>query len=168
MNRNMSDSQFHLSSATNYGKGRVRKMHNKYNQPGQVHSLQDKKTKSVMNQYHKMLRKQKQAELRLGATKQDMEKLAQEEVHTSKKEKRLGTFKKAMVEYENKIEEQRQKKEDAARQKKEKEEALKHYKTKKIERQKHLGKKTKRGQPVLSAQVEHILQKLQSPSSELS
>lgn len=75
--------------------------------------------------------------------------------------KKISGFSKAQWEYQKKAEEKQRRAEERMRKMKEKEEALAKYKEKKKHRFLKLCKRTSKGQPVLSSQIELMLEKLQ-------
>ncbi|XP_076067831.1 uncharacterized protein LOC143040599 isoform X2 [Oratosquilla oratoria] len=88
------------------------------------------------------------------------EELPDTEEETGRK-KKLSKWQKAQQEYDKKQEEKRNKREAAEKRRQEMELAKKKYQEKRLHRFKQLSKKTKKGQPKMSARIELLLEKIQ-------
>ena len=117
-----------------------------------VDKFKEKRDQSIQNKYFRMLKKSGSANTApLGEKKKDEKK---------------PSFKVTKLEFERrkKKAEKMEKAAEKKRQHEERVEALKNYKIKKEEKFKVLSRKTKRGQPVMAARMEMLLEKIQQSS----
>jgi len=127
---------------------------NKYSHKAKVDKFKDKRNQGIQNKYFRMLKKSGSANAAALGEK--------------KKSKESGgdkpSFKTTKLEFQQrkKKAERMEKAAEKKRQHEERVEALKIYKQKKEEKFKVLSRKTKRGQPVMAARMEMLLEKIQS------
>ncbi|XP_060825154.1 thyroid transcription factor 1-associated protein 26 homolog [Bombus pascuorum] len=132
-------------------KYRLQKYSNKY----KVTQWEQRRKKAVLRGFYKQIDKDQQQNLRIFASK------ANDQNGHENQPRRLSAFHKAKQEFLDKKNEKRERVEEASRVKAEREEALKRYKEKKMQTYKQLSRKTKKGQPVMKARLEMLLEKIE-------
>ncbi|XP_023229041.1 thyroid transcription factor 1-associated protein 26-like [Centruroides sculpturatus] len=81
--------------------------------------------------------------------------------NSKNKRMKKSAIKRAMEDYQTKKEQKEQEKKKIQERRQESANAILQYKKKKIERYKNLCKKTKKGQPIMRYQIEHLLDKIE-------
>lgn len=141
----------------------------KYSKKYKLEQFEERRKKSVLHEYYQQLRHER--------PKTDVKKIyeqydesddergprnyVQHPDYDPKGPKR-STRTKVRLEMERIKKEKEAKKEEAEKRKQEQDEAMKKYRAKKIEKNKKLNKKTKRGQPVMKGRIEMLLEKIQN------
>lgn len=136
----------------------------KYSKKYKIEQWEEKQKKIALRQYHKQLKHETPGfdiqQIYAEANEEDIE----EESNEPKISRGRKPFVKPHEEFLRIQDEKQKRKEEIARKKAEREEAVKASRKKKAERSKKLGKKTKRGQPVMKERIELLLEKIQSSS----
>ncbi|XP_011299699.1 thyroid transcription factor 1-associated protein 26 homolog [Fopius arisanus] len=134
---------------------RLKKYSNKY----KVEQWEDRRKKAVLRGFYKDLeRENKNAPSKPSLISSDN---PHEENKEKQPKKKRNAFHSAKLEFQRKLDEKKQRKEEIMRAKAEREEALQKYKQKRMENYKKLSKKTRKGQPVMKDRLEMLLEKIQ-------
>ncbi|XP_071867486.1 uncharacterized protein [Bombus fervidus] len=135
---------------------RLQKYSNKY----KVDQWEQRRKKAVLRGFYKQIDKDQLQNLKKFASE------ANDQNGHEKQYRRISAFHRAKQEFLDKKNEKRKRVEEASRVKAEREEALKKYKEKRMQTYKQLSRKTRKGQPVMKARLEMLLEKIQQQMAQ--
>lgn len=131
----------------------------------------DRRKKAVLREYYRQLRKDKKMQKKasqqhLNEADTDSASSSVRFPHHKKKAVKANAYKKALLQYEQKMKERQTQKEAFLKKKEESEKALKQYHERKLQRQKKFSKKTRNGQPAMGSRIEFLLKHLQEKNDD--
>ncbi|CAI6351819.1 unnamed protein product [Macrosiphum euphorbiae] len=126
----------------------------KYSNKQKLQDWDERRKKAVIRDYYKELNK--------SGTERPLNTLNDEDTNLTKQQKRPNPHKEAQERYNQIQEEKKARRFEASKKKEEIRLALEEYKQKKKLKNKKLGKKTRKGQPVMKERLELLLEKIQA------
>ncbi|XP_025414958.1 thyroid transcription factor 1-associated protein 26 [Sipha flava] len=129
----------------------------KYSKKHKFQEWDERRKKAIIRDYYKDLNK--------SGVERPLDTSINDDTIPIRQLKRLNPHKEAQERYKQILEEKKARRFEASKKKEEIRQALEEYKKKKIYRNKKLGKKTKKGQPVMKERLELLLEKIQASVS---
>ncbi|XP_022174471.1 thyroid transcription factor 1-associated protein 26 [Myzus persicae] len=126
----------------------------KYSNKQRFQDWDERRKKAVIRDYYKELNKT--------GNERPLNIFNDEDTNLTKQQKRSNPHKEAQERYNQIQEEKKARRLEASKKKEEIRQALEEYKQKKKFKNKKLGKKTKKGQPVMKERLELLLEKIQA------
>ncbi|KAL4096659.1 hypothetical protein QTP88_021572 [Uroleucon formosanum] len=126
----------------------------KYSNKQKLQDWDERRKKAVIRDYYKKLNK--------SGYERPLDTLNNEDTNLTKQQKRPNPHKEAQERYNQIQEEKKARRLEASKKKEEIRQALEEYKQKKKFKNKKLGKKTRKGQPVMKERLELLLEKIQA------
>ncbi|XP_060835517.1 thyroid transcription factor 1-associated protein 26 [Rhopalosiphum padi] len=126
----------------------------KYSNKQKFQEWNERRKKAVIRDYYKELNK--------SGIEKPLNTSNGEDINLTNQQKRPNPYKEAQERYNQIQEEKKARRFEASKKKEEIRQALEEYKQKKKFKNKKLGKKTKKGQPVMKERLELLLEKIQA------